>query len=175
MPLVLCIGFDSHVISSTFYSKTDLLCSTIPHFKSYCAQWPTRYAQTMSHYAQIMSHHACVMYNSHARLSYWGGQVNFLGRASRNCLAWSTHIHIPAYCATYGYSQTCHVQKVSCLSSEWVWYIHAAYTTFSWPAALTLRASLAVLMTWFASSNTHLSADTVNWDVDSQQTHSRIS
>jgi len=46
--------------------------------------------------------------------------------------------------ATYGYSQTCHVWKVSCLSSEWVWvwYIHAAYTTSSCPAAVTLCASL---------------------------------
>jgi len=33
------------------------------------------------------------------------------------------------------------------LSSEWVWYIHAAYTTSSWPVALTLCASLAVLIT----------------------------
>jgi len=48
----------------------------------------------------------------------------------------------PAYCSTYGYSQTCHVQNVSCLSSEWLWCIHAAYTTSSWPAALTLCASL---------------------------------
>ena len=33
--------------------------------------------------------------------------------------------------ATYGYSQTCHIWKVACLSSVWVWvwYIHAAYTT----------------------------------------------
>jgi len=27
--------------------------------------------------------------------------------------------------ATYGYSQTYHVCKVSCLSSKCVWYIHA--------------------------------------------------
>jgi len=50
----------------------------------------------MSHYAQTMSHYICVMYTSHARLSCWGGQVNFLGRTSRNCLVWSTHTHIPA-------------------------------------------------------------------------------
>ena len=64
--------------------------------------------------------------------------------------------------ATYGYSLTCHVQKVSCLSSECVWYIHVAYTTSSWPAALTLCASLAVLITEIVSCNTHLKADTVN-------------
>jgi len=39
------------------------------------------------------------------------------------------------------YSQT---YQVSCSS---VWYIHAAYTTSSWPAAVTLCASLAVLIT----------------------------
>jgi len=46
--------------------------------------------------------------------------------------------------ATYGYSQTCHVWKVSRLSSEWVWalYIHAAYTTSSWPAAVILFVEL---------------------------------
>jgi len=39
--------------------------------------------------------------------------------------------------ATYGYSLTCHIWKVSCLSSKWVWvwYIHAAY---SWPWLLLL-------------------------------------
>jgi len=55
--------------------------------------------------------------------------------------------HLVATYSLYGKSQTCHVQKVSCLSSKWVWYIHAAYTTSSWPAALTLCASLAILMT----------------------------
>ena len=59
-----------------------------------------------------------------------------------------TYIHLyPQHIvATYGYSQTYRIWVVSCLSSEWVWYIHAAYTTSSWPAAVTLCASLAVLM-----------------------------
>jgi len=35
--------------------------------------------------------------------------------------------------ATYGYPKTYHVWKVSCLSYEWVRYIHAAYTTSSLP------------------------------------------
>ena len=64
----------------------------------------------------------------------------------RNCLVWPTYIHpYPQHIvATYGYSQTYHLWKVSCLSSEWVWvwYIHAAYTTSSWPAAATLCAIL---------------------------------
>jgi len=47
--------------------------------------------------------------------------------------------------AAYGYSQTCHVWKVLC--SEWVWYIHAACTTSIWSDALTLCASLVVLIT----------------------------
>ena len=56
----------------------------------------------------------------------------------------------PAYCSymyTYGYSQTDHVWKVSCLSTKWVWYIHAAYTTASWPAVVTLCTCLVVGMT----------------------------
>ena len=48
------------------------------------------------------------------------------------------------------------------LSSKWVWYIHAAYTTSSWPVAFTLCASLVVLITQFASCITHVRADTVN-------------
>ena len=32
-------------------------------------------------------------------------------------------------------------------ANAWVWYINAAYTSSSWPAAVTLCASLAVLMT----------------------------
>ena len=48
--------------------------------------------------------------------------------------------------ATYGYSQTCLVWRYH-LSPKLMWYIHAAYTTSSWPAAFTLYASLAVLMT----------------------------
>ena len=50
-------------------------------------------------------------------------------------ILWSDlHTSVPGpqhVVATYDYSQTCHVWKVPCLSSEWVWvwYIHAAYTT----------------------------------------------
>ena len=55
----------------------------------------------------------------------------------------STYIHLcPQHIVgTYGYSQTRHVKKISRLSSEWVWYTHAAYTTSSWPAAVTLCES----------------------------------
>ena len=42
--------------------------------------------------------------------------------------------------ATCGYSLTCHIWKVSSLSSKWVWvwYIHATYTTSSWPWLLLI-------------------------------------
>ena len=48
-------------------------------------------------------------------------------------------------CLSDHFCMTDHVWKVSCLSSEWVCYIYAAYTTSSWPAAVTFCASLAVL------------------------------
>ena len=57
--------------------------------------------------------------------------------------------------ATYGYSQTCHVWKIC---SKWV-YIHEACTTSKCPAALTLWATLVVLITQFVGCNTHLTAD----------------
>jgi len=43
----------------------------------------------------------------------------FLDQTSRNCLVWPTYIRIPQHIvATYAYSQTCHVWKISCLSSD---------------------------------------------------------
>jgi len=35
------------------------------------------------------------------------------------------HSHPQHIVATYGYSQSCHVWKISRLSSEWVWYVHS--------------------------------------------------
>jgi len=80
-------------------------------------------------------------------------------QTSRNCLVKPT-VHTctsisPAYCSY----QTCHIWKISCFSSKWVWYIHSPYTRYSWPVALTLFRSLVVLMTYFPSCNTHLRTD----------------
>ena len=57
-------------------------------------------------------------------------------------LTYVIHPYPQRIVATYGYSQTCHVRKILCLSSEWVWYIHAAYAKSGWPAAVTLDEHL---------------------------------
>jgi len=47
---------------------------------------------------------------------------------SRNCLVWPTYIHIPSIIS---YVWLLPDLSYVGLSSEWVWYIHAAYTTCS--------------------------------------------
>ena len=85
--------------------------------------------------------------------------VYFLCSSRAEIVWFELHASVsPAYCSIWLLPDL--PWKVSCLSSEWVWYIHAAYTTSSWPAALTLCASLVVPMTYFASCNTQLTADT---------------
>ena len=100
----------------------------------------------------------CTGLGSHVCLTSWGGQVMlcfyfFFDWTLRNCLVWPTYICIPSIVVAYGYSQTCHVQNVSCLSSEWAWYIQAAYASSSWPGAPTLWQSWwcslrAVILIW---------------------------
>jgi len=77
---------------------------------------------------QTMTLVLCTGLGSHACLTSWGGQVMlcFFDWTLRNCLVWPTYIRIPSIVVAYGYSQTCHVQNVSRLSSEWAWYIQAS-------------------------------------------------
>ena len=102
MPLVLCIGLDSHVIPRTFYSKTDLLCySTIP---------------ILNH---IVLNDPLIMLKQWAIMLAWCTPPMHVCLEVAKLIFWSDlHTSISQHIiATYGNSHTCHVQKVSCLSS----------------------------------------------------------
>jgi len=89
-------------------------------------------------------------YGDSAPTNRWSSYAVFIffDWMSRNCLVWRVSSSIfPAYCSCIWLLPDLPCMEDIMLSSEWVWYIHAAYTTSSWPAAVTLCASLAVLMT----------------------------
>ena len=117
----------------------NLLCSKSANTVGYGSEWNVM-CKMLKHHARdfILKHRARIMKTSCSHF-LWSNVEKLFGL---------TYIHpYPQHIVTiYSYSQTCHVWKIPCLSSEWVWYIHAAYTTSSWPAAVTLCASLAVLM-----------------------------
>ena len=85
----------------------------------------------------------------HGHLPSWGGQVMlwlYILWSNLDFLVWPAYICIPAHYSYIWLLPDLPCRKDIMLSSKRVRYIHAAYTTSSWPVALTLCASLAVLI-----------------------------